>query len=163
MGEERKYSYVSIDRYLPPCCLPSTLRTNIYTVFYRRRHFVIIPKFRPHPLPIKCELRCFFPFIIEPPQIFFFVKRCPKFISENAHSRHQPQKVKGGFSFCGKIHFALPQLPPPASTSLLPPSTLLPIQFLSFLPNFSLHLLSHQIQIRGNMLQLHTRTTLQVS
>lgn len=105
----------------------------------------------------------FSPFIIETPQIFFFVKRCPKLISENAHSRHQPQKAKGGFSFCGKIHFALPQLPPPASTSLLPPSTLLPIQFLSYLPNFSLHLLSHQIQIRGNMLQLHTRTTLQVS
>lgn len=133
---------------------------QFFYLFIERPWYTQIQSPDLHPRPTKCNPLLFSPFIIKPPQIFF---PSPKSISEIAHSQHQPQKVVGGRGrgvfCCGKIPFVLPQLPPPPSTSLLPPSTL----FLSFLPNFSLHLLSRQIQIRGDMLQLHTWTTLQVS
>lgn len=62
--------------------------------------------------------------------------------SQNLYIRKTYHK-KVFFPFFWKNSFVLPQLPPPARTSLLPSSTLIPLQFLSFLPNFSLHLLSH--------------------
>lgn len=70
-GCGKKYSCVdicisidrSIFRYLPPCCLPSTVRTNIYTVFFIERPWYLtqIQSPDPHPLPTKCDPLLFSP------------------------------------------------------------------------------------------------------
>lgn len=119
MGAERKYSYIyvypSIDLICPPIlAVNPTQLCNVETVFVDAPWYTQIQS--PDPLPTKCDPLPFH--FISNPHRFFFHKEVPQTDLRIRNTNHM------NFFF---EKFLLPQLPPPARTSLLPPSTLIPL------------------------------------